>query len=305
MYIIENIIIHINVILYLVIYLSTYLMKQTPYHLIEKNLKSEIPENLIRHLPKKWEINGNVVIIRFSDELNDFKQVIGKIYANVLSCKSTLRDIGGITGEFREPNTDLIWGDENTETTHIENKIKYCFNPMKIMFSSGNIDERIRMAYISNPDEIIVDLFAGIGYFSLPLAVYSKPIKIYACELNKVSYDYLCKNIILNHVSETVKSLYGDNRKTAPLDVADRVIMGYFKNTKDFLPIAMKCLKNNVGIIHYHDVFSDEKIPEIAIKQIQKHFTQFNRKMKLIEYRQIKTYAPGISHYVFDIEIRK
>jgi len=34
------------------------------------------------------------------------------------------------------------------------------------MFSSGNMDERIRMSMISDKNEVVVDLFAGIGYFN-------------------------------------------------------------------------------------------------------------------------------------------
>jgi len=61
------------------------------------------------------------------------------------------------------------------------------------MFSSGNMDERIRMSMISDKNEVVVDLFAGIGYLLCRMAVYSKPEKIYACEINPVAYDYLAK----------------------------------------------------------------------------------------------------------------
>ncbi len=64
------------------------------------------------------------------------------------------------------------------------------------MFSSGNMNERIRMSNISKPNEVVVDLFAGIGYFTLPIAVYSKPKKIYACEKNPISYDFFVKILL-------------------------------------------------------------------------------------------------------------
>ena len=128
---------------------------------------------------------------------------------------------------YREPNVKIIYGNKKTETIHIENGIRYKLDPQKVMFSSGNMDERIRMAKISNPKETVVDLFAGIGYFTLPMAVYSKPKKIFACEINPVAYDYLCKNIVQNDVTSIVEPLLGDNKTTAPKNVADRIIMGY------------------------------------------------------------------------------
>jgi tRNA wybutosine-synthesizing protein 2 len=155
--------------------------------------------------------------------------------------------------------------------------------------------ERIRMATISNENETVVDLFTGIGYFTLPMAVYSKPKKIYACEINPVAYDYLCQNISLNNVIDIVEPLLGDNRKVAPKNVADRVILGYFGNTKDFLPTALGCLKNRKGIIHYHDKFPDKDVPDKALK--------IDMDFELLDYKLVKHYAPGISHYVFDIGI--
>ena len=192
-----------------------------------------------------------------------------------------------------------------TETTHKENGIRYRLDPQKIMFSSGNMDERIRMATISNNSETVVDLFAGIGYFTLPIAVHSKPKKIYACEKNPISYDYLCQNISLNNVADIVEPLKGDNREIALKNIAERVIMGYIGNTYKFLPIAIDCLKNLTGIIHYHDKFSDKKVPDYSNKIIEEVTEKYDRKVKIFNIKIVKSYAPGISHYVFDIDIEE
>jgi tRNA wybutosine-synthesizing protein 2 len=165
------------------------------------------------------------------------------------------------------------------------------------------MDERLRMASISNEKEIIVDLFAGIGYFTMPMAVHSKPKKIFACEKNPVSYDYLCENIVLNNVSSIVEPLKGDNRKIAPKNVADRVIMGYLGDTYTFLQIAFDCLKNHTGVIHFHDKFSEKTVPNKPINIVEKAAEKHNKSIKLLQYRQVKSYAPGISHHVFDIKI--
>ena len=157
-------------------------MVQNPFDEIKNNILKKISSEFIDKIPKKWEKIGNVLILKLPDELDNYKKEISIIYAKILKCKSVLNDFGGIDGIYRTPKVELIFGSENTETTHIENGIKYKLDPRKIMFSSGNMDERIRMSNISNPNEVIVDLFAGIGYFSLPIAVYSKPKKIFACE---------------------------------------------------------------------------------------------------------------------------
>ena len=278
-------------------------MVETPIEQIKKLLSKEVPPDLVNKIPDKWEKIGDVGIIKLHPNLEYCSKAIGKSYAEILRCKTILNDIGGITGPYREPNVKIIYGAKRTETIHKENGIRFKLDPQKVMFSSGNMDERIRMATISNEKEIVVDFFAGIGYFTLPMAVYSKPKKIFACELNPVAFDYLSKNIVLNNVSNIVEPLKGDNRKVAPENVANRVILGYFGETSNFLPTAVNCLRKFKGIIHYHDKFPDTQVPDKPLKIIKEIAEKYNRNTKLLGIKQIKSYAPGISHYVFDIGI--
>jgi len=278
-------------------------MDETPFDEIKKSLSKTIPPELFNRIPDKWEKIGDVVTIKLLPELKKYKTQIGEHYAKVLKCKTVLNDVDGISGVYREPNVEIIYGEKDTETTHKENGIRFKLNPQKIMFSSGNMDERIRMATISNEKETVVDLFAGIGYFTLPIAVYSKPKKIFACEINPISYEYLCNNISLNHVTEIVEPLLGDNKEIAPKNVADRVIMGYIRDTHKFLQIAINCLKDHTGIIHYHDVFPDDVIPKKPFTFIQKAIEQYNNDVELMTFKKIKSYAPGVSHVVLDVKI--
>ena len=277
-------------------------MAEKPFDIIKEKLSEIIPKEYINQIPNKWEKIGDILTFILPKNLDKYKSEIGETYASVLNCKTVLNDIGGITGEYRKPNVEKIFGLKNTETIHKENGIRYKLDPTKVMFSSGNMDERIRMANISNNDEVVVDLFAGIGYLSLPIAVYSKPKRIFAIEKNPISYNYLVQNISLNNVVDIVEPIKGDNRKITPKNVADRVIMGYF-DTQKFLPTAFSCLKNGCGIIHYHDKLSDDEIPEKPLNSIKKLAEEYNRKANLIQLREVKSYAPGISHYVFDINI--
>lgn len=278
-------------------------MVKTPFDLIRKSLKEEIPSNLINKIPEKWEKVGEVGIIKLQPSLEKYSRIIGENYAKILKCKTILNDVGGITGVYREPKTRIIFGPNKAETIHKENGIRYKLDPQKIMFSSGNMHERIRMATISNEKETVVDLFAGIGYFTLPMAVHSRPKRIFACEINPVAYEYLCKNIVLNNVSDIVEPLKGDNRKVAPKNIANRVILGYFGNTKKFLPIAFNCLEDCKGIIHYHDKFIDRYVPHKPLKTIKNLVKKYDRSIEFFNYKQVKSYAPGINHYVFDIGI--
>lgn len=70
----------------------------------------------------------------------------------------------------RESTLEILVGD-NGWVDHNENGIIYSFDSTKCMFSFGNLSEKLRMARLDCVDEIVVDLFAGIGYFVLPFLV--------------------------------------------------------------------------------------------------------------------------------------
>lgn len=278
-------------------------MRQTPFERIKKKASLDVPSELLAFLPEKWEKIGSVVILRVPERLRPYQDIIGKVYAEVLGCSSVLHDRGGISGVYRQPSVEVIFGSSDTETIHLENGIRFRLDPRRIMFSSGNLAERQRMATIASKDETIVDLFAGIGYFSLPMAVHSKPKRIVACEINPVAYRYLCENVVLNHVSGIVEPLCGDNRLIAPKDCADRVILGYLHGPEGFLHVGLECLRNKVGVLHYHQVVPVELIPEQPLSVIQKAAMRWRRSVELVQAQVIKSYAPGIDHVVLDVRV--
>jgi len=270
---------------------------------IRKSLASMIPSELLDNLPDKWEKIGSVVTIKLPKSLCSFKTVIGEQYALVLECSTVLNDVGGISGVFRQPQVEIVYGSPDTETVHVENGIRYKLDPMKIMFSSGNMAERKRMGTAIYPGEVIVDLFAGIGYFTLPMAVYGHPKKIVACEVNPVAYQYLCTNLVLNHVTGVVEAVLGDNRVVAPKDCADRVVLGYLEETQRFLPVAFECLKTAGGVLHYHCTAPDKMIPKQPLQSLETVAEEYHRTVELLMYHLIKSYAPGISHVVLDVKV--
>ena len=204
--------------------------------------------------------------------------------------------LGRINGPKREPEVEILVGD-NTETIHRENHCFFKLDVARIMWSKGNTGERKRMANLVEDGETVVDMFAGIGYFSIPMAVHSNPVKIYSLEINPVSYGYLKENIVLNKVEDVIEPILGDCREFAPKNFADRVLMGYIGNTHEYLDKAVNIVKPG-GIIHYHESVPDnlkfERPPQRIIDAAK------GRDVKILNKRIIKKYSPGVYHVVID-----
>jgi tRNA wybutosine-synthesizing protein 2 len=264
--------------------------------------RANIEKDLKPFLPRKWELLGEVVVLKLPKELVSCGEAVAQAYAEEFKAKAVLRDLG-IDGEFREPKMEVLWSKGTTETVHTENMVKFALDPMKVMFSSGNIDERIRMATVPKENETVVDMFAGIGYFSVPIAVHSKVAKVVACEKNPAAFEFLEKNIELNNVKGKVQAILGDNRE-APERIADRVIMGYLPTPREFLSKAIRILKRNKDcVIHYHENAPENEIPWALYSRVAGAAGEPGRGAKLLSYRWIKSYKPRIWHAVVDVKI--
>ena len=250
-------------------------------------------------IPNRWEYVGDIVIVRMDPRCRPYKDLIGRIYSEVLGAKTVCADIRGVSGEFRQPSMKLIYGTE-TESVRLENGIRYGFDVTKVMFASGNTDERMRMRNLDCTGETVVDMFAGIGYFTLPLAKFSGARRVFACEKNPESYQFLVRNVKDNEVDDVVIPILADNRALCGRHFADRILMGYVQTTSDFVPKALEMVKDG-GILHYHDTFYVGEYMD-RIKSI------FDENCgedgyEILAVREVKSFAPSVSHYVVDVRI--
>ncbi len=262
---------------------------------------AQVPVELRPLLPSKWERFGDIVVLRLEAALDPFEKEIAIAYAKVLGLKAVLREVGPIQGDFRRPTTRLLLGSDSV-TVHVENHIQFKFDVSSIMFSSGNQEERLRMAGLLCDSETVIDMFAGIGYFSLPLAVYQKPKRVIACEINPLAHGYLQENVRLNKVESIVEPLLGDNRDLQGENIADRVIMGYVKTTHEFLPTAMKLIKDG-GVVHYHETCPNALMEVRPLERLRNAARP--GRLDLLRSKSIKSYAPGVSHVVLDARVIK
>jgi len=200
---------------------------------------------------------------------------------------------------------------QSTETVHVENGFKFKFDVMRIMFAPGNGTERTRFANIRfAKSEIVVDMFAGLGYFTIPLAKNNldRIRRFVAIEKNPLSYEYLKENLVLNGVNDKVQALCGDNRHAGDdlKGKCDRVLLGYLPNTKDFIPRAL-VFANPMGcLLHYHYLAKKNAQHEAVVAEFDEVFGVLAMKPKSFEVvaiSKVKNYAPHLLHYCADVMI--
>jgi len=271
--------------------------------LLSEELKGKLSKKELLLLPSSYQKIGDIVILNLKKELWKYDRLIGKIVLEKIpNTESVYRRRGFIETERRTPQIKLIAGLNKSVTIHKEHGIVYKLDIKEIMFSKGNLNERKRIVKQIKKREIVVDMFAGIGYFCLGTAKFSKAKKIYAIEINPKSYEYLLENIRINKVGSKIIPILGDSAvEIMKLGrIADRVIMGLLPSCKEYLKNAMKVVKSN-GIIHYHGVARKD---EDKLFEDVKVITKIEgRKTRLIKKTKVKSYAPKVYHWVLDCKI--
>ncbi|AFZ72693.1 class I SAM-dependent methyltransferase [Natronobacterium gregoryi] len=265
--------------------------------------------------PKSWAVIGSVVLVSIPDNCPDERAVAEALLELHGETDSVLANEGiandGEAGTYREPKTRLLAGESETETIHTEHGTRYGLDPATVMFSPGNQAERARMGEVCAEDERVFDMFAGIGYFTLPMA--RSGARVTATEINPTAFRYLLENAVLNDVSDRVDAYMTDCRKLADDLEADRVVMGYYGTSEDdssqrrdeahdFLPEALEALVPG-GIVHYHEATPEALLWERPTERLEEAVDGAGRTLEYLDRRRIKSHSAGVEHVVLDVRI--
>jgi tRNA wybutosine-synthesizing protein 3 len=193
-----------------------------------------------------------------------------------------------------------------------ENGIAQGFDLTRVMFCKGNGTEKSRVGRLDCTSETVVDLYCGIGYYTLPYLVHAKAWFVHACELNPDSVECLRHNLAAAGVLSRCMVHPGDNRVTAPRlgRIAHRVNLGLLPSSEDGWPVACQVLRDEGGWCHVHGLCrADEKgswgneiaacFQDLLASQGRKGWQALCRGVV-----KVKSYAPHILHCVADVECR-
>tara|TARA_B100000459_G_scaffold144506_1_gene107311 strand:- start:84 stop:983 length:900 start_codon:yes stop_codon:yes gene_type:complete len=279
--------------------------------LISRGLENEKIDDLLDDIPKRWEKFDDIALIPNSSfRKEQWGSIINDEFWTKV-CQSLnierLARSGEIVGEKRESTVEMLVGN-NDWVIRKENGIKYGYHITQCMFSSGNINERRRMGEIVTENEIVVDLFCGIGYYTLPILMKDNVKHVYSCEWNINAIKALKFNLDNNNVKIKCTILEGDNRITTNglKNIADRVLLGLLPTAEESYNVALKCLKEEGGVLHIHGLAPSGN-HQVFLSETTEKLLKINLNYKIINCKinKIKSYAPHWDHLVLDIEIGK
>ena len=190
---------------------------------LEAMLERKLDDKLCEEVPSSWQKIGDVVVLADSAFKSPVWFSLGQhqlweAVAKVLGVSRVAVGQSILPDGFRTPNLQLVLG-EHGWVEHKENGITYVLDVTCSMFASGNTTERTRVGTFDCRGEVVVDLYAGVGYFTLPYLVHAKADLVHACEWNHYSVEGLKRGLVANRVEGRCIIHYGDNRKVRYLHV--------------------------------------------------------------------------------------
>jgi tRNA (guanine37-N1)-methyltransferase len=273
---------------------------------IKGKLKAVLSEEEISEFKSSLEIIGDIAIIKLPPKL-EFKasliaNFIMKIHRNI---RAVYSQASPVLSEYRVRRLKLLFGIPKTEAIHREHGCLFKVDVAETYFSPRLQYERLRIAKLVGNGEVLVNMFAGVGCFSIIAAKHARPSKVYSIDLNPKAYRYMMENVLLNKVASIVKPLLGDSKLVVEeklMKVADRVLMPLPLKAREYLSSALKALKPQGGWIHYYDfihaVKGENPVEKVA-ESLPKKLEGF--RLKVSSGRIVRAIGPNWHQVVLDI----
>ncbi len=246
-------------------------------------------------LEPSFEVIGDIAVLA-----QEYDRKIGEaIMAVHKSIKVVLVPVSPVSGEFRVREFKVLCGENRTTTTCREHGFVFEMDLAKVYFSPRLSTERLRVTQQVTDMEFVIDMFAGVGPFAIPMA--KRAMYVIAVDKNPAAYEYLQKNIKLNHVTN-IEAVCADIRDVKLPQPADRAIMNLPHSSFDFLDKAFELVRSG-GIIHYYDIRPETEIFDGIVGKVKEKASACGVLIEILNKRIVRSYSPHEYNIVLDIRV--
>jgi tRNA (guanine37-N1)-methyltransferase len=277
---------------------------------MRKNLRETLSGHGLGCTYNSYDILGDMAILRVPEAARKYSQIIAEAVMNVhKNVKTVLAQTSPVRGDFRTRELEFIAGENKTTTVHKESGCLFFVNVEKCYFSPRLSHERMRIAEQVKEGEVIVNMFAGVGCFSIIIAKHSNARKVYSIDINPVAVQNMQENIRLNSLYAKVVPTIGDAKEVVErrlCHIADRILMPLPEKAHQYLPYALLSLKKTGGWIHYYDfehaLKNEDPVAQARLKVSEK-LESLGAAFEIPFGRCVRTTGPNWHQIVLDIKL--
>ncbi|KAK5965495.1 Methyltransferase [Trichostrongylus colubriformis] len=215
-------------------------------------------DDMQRDLPKKWERHGDMIVFPRNSFTHNNWRFIGRELWRVVAESLNVARLGRkriIDDEDdRTPHVDLLYGDHGW-VEHVDDRgIRFIYDASKRVFNNKKLPEMQRISEWDCHGQTIVDMYAGLGYYSLRFLVCCGAKQVVSIDWSDDMCEALRRTAEANNVEDRMVVIEGDSRRVTPCQVADRVFLGLVPSCRAHWLTACKALKQEGGMLHIHEM---------------------------------------------------
>jgi len=276
--------------------------------MLKKALQGVLTEQEANDLYSAFDQIGDIIVVRIPDSLLSKKKVIGEtLLESVHPARSVFYQSSDVSGDFRTRKLEVIAGEDNTETEYREYGCRFRVDVEKAFFSPRLSTERKRIADLVQDGEVLINMFGGVGMFSI-VAAKMKNCTVYNIDLNPHASKLCEQNIKLNKkMKGKIISINGDAAQVVKeqlQNAGDRTLMLLPERSDEFLDSAILATKSG-GVIHYYSHQHADK-RQNAVELSKHHYLQVSPvKSEILGGRMVRAVGPRYYQMVVDAKITK
>ncbi|MCS4537308.1 MAG: class I SAM-dependent methyltransferase family protein [Thaumarchaeota archaeon] len=224
--------------------------------MLKQALAGLLSQGELNELYSGFDIVGDIALIKIPDSLQAKRKLIGQtILQKIKPVKVVLMQSGPVSGEYRIRELEHIAGEDRTSTIYKEHSCTFLVDVAKAYFSPRLSTERLRISKLVKEGERVLNMFAGVGIYSIIIAKVQPKCGTVSIEINPDAHKSAIENAMINKVSQRVTAILGDAKeviKNGGIGKFDRVLMPLPESAFEYLENAISALKASGGWIHYY-----------------------------------------------------
>jgi len=266
-------------------------------------------EGILPEFPKKirFDVIGDIAIIRDSGDGLE-RAAAESILRENRRVRVVLAKTGPVEGAYRLPCLRLVAGEKRTMTVHRENDCVFHIDLAGVHFSPRLANERRLVAESVRPGERVLNMFGGLGTFSVEIAKENPSTAVFSIDINPEAARLCLKNVLVNQLRGRVVTVLGDAKETANilfLGKMDRVLLPLPEKSHEYLDVAVSALRHS-GTVHYYDFVSVSKRKSCVNAALEKVIgSPIEGELLLRGGRVVKSVAPKCYLASLELQVRK
>ncbi len=270
-----------------------------------------------RHIWGRIDVVGDIALIKSPSiagrgdplSIEDYERLAHALLERIPYIRSVWLLRSPVSGEKLLREALHLAGEARSVTIYREHGCEFEVDILKVFVTPRLNYEHRRVAELVSDGEIIVNMFAGAGLFSVIIACRRRAT-VYSIDISPDAYEAMKRSVELNknRLKGRVIPILGDAAgvvESRLRGVADRVLMPYPRLALEYLPYALEALRGS-GVIHVYLHVPARRRSEArraASTAVSGKLEGLGRSFRIQGSRVVRPVGPAFYQVVVDVEV--